>query len=225
MTTQSPAEFWQGRYAERPHIWSGKPNAALVAALADLSTSATPGRALDLGCGEGADATWLAERGWQVTGVDISATAIERASAQAAACAVPAGRITWIAADLSSWHPTEAFDLVSACFLHSPVEFPRVAVLRRLAGRIVSGGHLLLVGHAEPPPWSRYAEQDAQEADGAHDGEGHHHHFLGPEQEFETLGLGEEWEPLTVELRERPATGPDGEHAVLRDSVVLVRRR
>jgi len=211
-------EFWNKRYAERERIWSGRPNTALV----DTVSPLTPGRALDLGCGEGGDSIWLAEQGWSVVGVDVSETALARARAEAEDRELD---ITWVAADLATWQPEDRFELVSACFLHSPVEFPRVAVLRRLAGRIVSGGHLLLVGHAEPPPWSRYAEQDAQEADGAHDGEGHHHHFLGPEQEFETLGLGEEWEPLTVELRERPATGPDGEHAVLRDSVVLVRRR
>ena len=219
MSERSEAEeFWDQRYGERERIWSGRPNTALV----DTVSPLPPGQALDLGCGEGADSIWLAERGWTVTGVDVSATAIERASAEAAHRELP---ITWVAADLRTWEPAGRFDLVSACFLHSPIEFPRTEVLRRLAENIPSGGHLLLVGHAEPPPWSRYAEEQAeQEAHGEGHRHGHDHVFLGPEQELEALGLGPEWEPLTVELRERPATGPDGQHAVLRDSVVLVRR-
>ena len=208
-------EFWNQRYAERERIWSGRPNTALVDTVSPLA----PGRALDLGCGEGGDSIWLAEQGWTVTGVDVSETALARAKTEADHRELA---ITWVAADLATWQPDERFDLISACFLHSPVDFPRTEVLRRLADRIVSGGHLLLVGHAEPPPWSRYAEAHREEHDDDHDPA---HHFLGPEQELETLDLGEEWEPLTVELRERRATGPDGEHAVLRDSVVLVRRR
>ncbi|WGL52407.1 class I SAM-dependent methyltransferase [Nocardioides sp. BP30] len=217
--------FWNERYAERERIWSGHPNKALVDTVSPLA----PGRALDLGCGEGADSIWLAEQGWTVTGVDVAETAVGRARAESEHRDLP---ITWVAADLTEWAPSEDYDLVSACFLHSPVEFPRTEVLRRLAGSIVSGGHLLVVGHAEPPPWSRYAEAEA-DSDGhdghdgheGHEGHRHEHVFLGPEQELETLDLGEDWEPLTVELRERPATGPDGEQAILRDSVVLLRRR
>jgi trans-aconitate methyltransferase len=202
-------EFWNQRYAERERIWSGRPNAALV----DTVSPLPPGRALDLGCGEGGDSIWLAEQGWTVTGVDVSATAIGRASTEAEHRDL---HITWVTADLATWEPTEHYDLVSACFLHSPVDFPRTDVLRRVAGSVVSGGHLLVVGHAEPPPWSSHAHEHDDEAD---------HGFCGPEQELEALDLGDGWESLTVELRERPATGPDGQHAVLRDSVVLVRRR
>lgn len=205
-------EHWNQRYAERERIWSGRPNAALVDAVGGLA----PGRALDLGCGEGADSIWLAEQGWTVTGVDVSTTAIERARAEAAQRDL---RITWVAADLAEWDPEEEFDLVSACFLHSRIEFPREEVLRRLAGRVPSGGHLLVVGHAEPPPWFRAHEHEGEEA------APHDHGFRGPEQELEALALGEEWEPLTVALRERQATGPDGEDAVLRDSVLLLQRR
>ena len=210
-------EHWNQRYAERERIWSGRPNTALV----DTVSPLPPGRALDLGCGEGADSIWLAEQGWTVTGVDVSTTAIERARAEAEHRELD---ITWVAADLATWEPGDRFELVSACFLHSRIEFPRDEVLRRMAARVVPGGHLLLVGHAEPPPWSRYAEADDAE-DHAHEGEGHHRHFVGPEQELEEIDLGQEWEPLTVELRERAATGPDGEHAVLRDSVLLLRRQ
>src|SRR5882724_9759517 len=67
-------EYWEGRYQEHDHIWSGKPNALLVREVAALP----PGAALDLGCGEGGDAIWLAQQGWRVTAVDISATALRR---------------------------------------------------------------------------------------------------------------------------------------------------
>ena len=212
-------EHWNQRYAERERIWSGRPNAALV----DTVAPVPPGRALDLGCGEGADSIWLAEQGWTVTGVDVSTTAIERARAESEHRELP---ITWVAADLATWDPAEEVDLVSACFLHSRIEFPRDEVLRRMAGRIVSGGHLLVVGHAEPPPWFRAHEHHDGEPGDTHDGaHDHDHDFRSPEQEIEALALGADWEPLTVELRERSTTGPDGEQAVLRDTVVLLRRR
>lgn len=214
-------EHWNQRYAERERIWSGRPNAALVDTVSPLD----PGRALDLGCGEGADSIWLAEQGWTVTGIDVSTTAIERARAEAEHRDLP---IAWIAADLATWEPpagSDEFELVSACFLHSRIEFPRDEVLRRIATHVVPGGHLLLVGHAEPPPWFRGGEHDhhTEEHGEGHD-PAHEHDFRGPEQELEALRLDAAWEPLTVELRERPAVGPDGEHAVLRDTVVLLRR-
>ncbi|MEK8105682.1 class I SAM-dependent methyltransferase [Micromonospora sp. M12] len=76
-TFEEPA--WEERYQSRPSVWSGQPNPQLVAEATDL----TRGRALDVGSGEGADAVWLAERGWQVTAVDISSTALNRAAAHA----------------------------------------------------------------------------------------------------------------------------------------------
>ncbi|UUZ43532.1 class I SAM-dependent methyltransferase [Janibacter limosus] len=77
--SQNPQEFWEGRYRDAERVWSGRPNPSPVNAVQHLA----PGKALDLGCGEGADAIWLATRGWLVTGVDISATAIARARREA----------------------------------------------------------------------------------------------------------------------------------------------
>lgn len=213
------AIFWEGRYAERHRIWSGEPNAALV----DATSGLRPGRALDLGCGEGGDTVWLAEQGWQVTGVDISATAVARGRALAAARGVAEGRITWLVGDLAAWEPADRYDLVTSCFLHSPVDFPRVGVLRRAAAAVAPGGHLLVVAHAEPPPWSRRHHDGEGEEGGHHHGP---HDFPSPDDERAALGLDEDdWDVVVSEVRDREATGPDGERATLRDAVTLARRR
>src|SRR5690625_243597 len=107
-TGQSSADVWEERYSDAP-VWSGNPNAALVANAADL----TPGRALDLGCGEGAAAIWLAQQGWQVTAIDVSATALARACAHASA---RRAEVEWVQADLAAWEPSESYDLVTSFF-------------------------------------------------------------------------------------------------------------
>jgi 2-polyprenyl-3-methyl-5-hydroxy-6-metoxy-1,4-benzoquinol methylase len=112
----SAQQFWDGFYQEREHVWSGRPNPLLVREVASL----TPGTALDLGCGEGADAIWLAEQGWRVTAVDISETALDRAAARAMEAGIRDG-IVWTRHDLSQSFPAGVFDLVSAQFFHSPV--------------------------------------------------------------------------------------------------------
>jgi SAM-dependent methyltransferase len=137
-------EFWDDRYQSADRLWSGKPNAQLVAEASDL----TPGSALDVGCGEGADAIWLAERGWQVTAVDVSAVALERAALHAATHGDEiAGRITLRREDMYSFDPgARSFDLVSAQFMYLPG--PAFAVmLARLAAAVRPGGTLLVVGH------------------------------------------------------------------------------
>jgi SAM-dependent methyltransferase len=134
--------FWDDRYRERP-IWSGAVNQRL----AETAVELTPGRALDVGCGEGGDAIWLAGRGWQVTATDVSAVALERARAAAEAAGI-ADLITWEQADgRSDWAPPAgSFDLVSASF----VQFPRselVAFHRKLAAAVAPGGTLLVTAH------------------------------------------------------------------------------
>lgn len=203
----STRAFWERRYRDEERVWSGRPNAAVVAAVSPLS----PGTALDLGCGEGADAIWLAGRGWTVTGVDLAETAVERARRAADERNLSAAA-RFVAADLGTWEPDGPYDLVTAGFLHSPVAVPRTAILQRAAAHIRTGGHLLVVSHAAPPPWSGLARQPG-------------HRFPSPEQEFADLGLGAAWQVVTAEKRVRPATGPSGETADLIDGVLLVQRR
>src|SRR3954466_97215 len=93
---QTVAEFWEGFYLARPEVWSGRVNPVLAQEAADL----VPGTALDLGCGEGGDALWLAQRGWNVTAIDVSATALQRAASHADAQGV-GDRITWERHDLA----------------------------------------------------------------------------------------------------------------------------
>lgn len=93
-------EFWDGRYRENDRIWSGEANVALVREAADLA----PGRALDLGCGEGGDAVWLARRGWRVTATDISGVALERAASHAADAGV-GDRVEWQRHDFAHSFP------------------------------------------------------------------------------------------------------------------------
>jgi SAM-dependent methyltransferase len=137
-------QAWDERYRSRDALWSGNPNAQLVAQAGELP----PGRALDVGAGEGADAIWLASRGWHVTAVDLSAVALERASANADHAGEDiAGRIDWVHEDVTSWDPGPGrFDLVSVQYLHLPPA-SRQAMLEHLAGAVAPGGSLLMVCH------------------------------------------------------------------------------
>ncbi|WP_409047672.1 FAD-dependent oxidoreductase [Microbacterium sp. HA-8] len=207
-----PAEFWERRYGESGLVWSGRPNASLVG----VASSLAPGSALDLGCGEGGDAIWLAQNGWHATGVDISTRAVRRASEAARAAGIPSERAHFTAADLASWSSTERFDLVAASFLQSPVALARTEIVRRAADRVVPGGHLLIVSHAAPPPWARHTHTDGHEGPRS---------FPTPDEELADLSLDEhEWQVVIAEVRARPATDPTGASATLDDTVVLLRR-
>ena len=116
MSTHETKEHWEQHYGERERIWSGRVNVQFADVVGDL----TPGRALDLGCGEGADSVWLAERGWTVVAVDISDTALGRAR-EAASVRGVADRIEFVQRDLSEGLPEGSFDLISSQFLHSKV--------------------------------------------------------------------------------------------------------
>lgn len=133
---------WDERYGGDGHIWSGRPNAVLASEAADL----TPGRAVDLGCGEGGDAIWLAERGWKVTAADFSEAGLARAAAHAVERDVVA-RVEWRQADLRSWRPEgEQWDLVTSHFLHL-LDDGMLEATRQMADAVAPGGTMLVVGH------------------------------------------------------------------------------
>jgi trans-aconitate methyltransferase len=202
----TPAEAWEFRYSQAPQRWSGNPNPTMVALVGDLA----PGRAIDLGCGEGADAIWLARQGWRVLGVDISPTAVTRARGAALEAGVDE-HTTFEAHDLSTWEPDGEVDLVTASFFHSREELPRTEILRRAAAHISSGGHLAIVSHLAPPPWTEHTHHDEA--------------LLDAEGEVEALALGDDWDVVLAEHRERSVSTPTGEPGVLVDVAVLVRRR
>ncbi len=232
------SDIWEQRYASSDRVWSGNANRTLIEIAQTLPKppAHSPGRSLDLGCGEGADTIWLAEQGWRATGVDISPSAIARARVAAEARGLSPDRIHFEAADLETAPaldpavspapestadldaaPTQdatPYDLVTACFLQSPVALAREQILRRAAARVAPGGHLLIISHAAPPPWSQHLA---------------HHHPDGmpqPDDDLAALDLPPElWDVVLAEVRQRPATGPDGEHAILDDGVLLLRRR
>lgn len=202
------AQFWDEVYQEKAKRWSGNPNPQLMAEAAGL----TPGTALDLGCGEGADAIWLAQHGWMVTAVDVSAVALERAATHA----IEAGlqdRITWLQRDFATWHPDQGFDLVSAQFLHSPL-LPWRDSLASAAEAVAPGGALLVVGHHPEglTPWSAHKEMKDK--------------FFSPEDLVEALTRGPgSWRINVADSRERVVTGPDGQHATTIDSVLRAHRK
>jgi SAM-dependent methyltransferase len=207
MDTTDAKEHWEQHYGERDRVWSGQVNVRL----AEVASTLKAGSALDLGCGEGGDACWLAERGWTVVATDISDTALQRAAAEADARGL-GDRIEFVQHDLSDRFPDGAFDLISAQFLHSMIPFDRPRVLRRAAGAVEPGGTLLIVDHASPPP--RMAQSD------------HHHEFPSAEEVVGSLDLDDgEWERVRMESVERQGTGRDGEAATWVDNVIVLRRR
>lgn len=196
---------WDAHYTRHPDMWTGAPNAVLAHEIGEL----TPGTALDLGCGEGGDAIWLAQRGWTVTAVDVSAVALERAAAHAHRAGV-GDRITWARHDLDETFPPGSYDLVSAHYLHSPEHAQSSQLLDRAVAAVAADGTLLLVGHASVAPWSW----------------DQHTRLPGAVQVLERLGLGVgDWTTVVCEDRAREATGPGGEQATVLDSIVRVVRR
>jgi SAM-dependent methyltransferase len=183
-------------------MWSGNPNAALVAEVADT----TPGRALDVGCGEGADAVWLARRGWEVTAIDPSAVALDRARVAATDAGV---EIAWVQAGLLDADLAPAsFELVNAQY-PALRKTPGRRTERALLDAVARGGTLLIVVHAD---------MDAERARA---------HGFDPADYVDVddvlAALDPGWEVVVDEPRERRVTeGRGADHHL--DRVVRARR-
>lgn len=198
-------QVWEDIYRAAKPTTSGEPGMMLKR----FTEKLPPGHALELGCGKGDDAIWLACNGWTVTATDISATALSYAAENARRAGVEE-RIIFEQHDLSRTLPRGKFDLVTASFFHSPVELPRAEVFRRAAAAVVSGGHLLLVEHASRAPWS-WAASDTQ--------------YPTAEETLTACNLQlEAWERLHVAAEERLANGPDQQTAMVVDNVIFLRR-
>jgi SAM-dependent methyltransferase len=171
-----------------------------------------PGRALDVGCGEGGDSVWLARRGWQVTGVDISGTALERARKHAEAAGDDvAARITWIRADITSFIPEPSqFDLVSTHFLPLPGD-RRDEIHLRLARSVAPGGTLLLVAH--DPTDVAMATRMPQIAE-----------FFAAAGPMAGALPAAGWDVEAAEARPRTVDDPEGGQMTIHDAVVVARR-
>jgi SAM-dependent methyltransferase len=196
--------YWEERYAEPGLTWSGKPNAVLVSEAAGL----TPGRALDIGSGEGGDALWLAQHGWSVTGVDISANALDKARSRIELADRSAAElIRWEQHDLSEWLPrAQSFDLVSSHFMHLP-EPVRGRLFRSLAAAVAPGGTLLIVGHDVSDTNSGLHRAD-------------HPELMFGASDVLTAIESERLSVAVAESRERHVTGGHDTATVMRDIVV-----
>ncbi|MCU1596989.1 MAG: methyltransferase type 11 [Glaciihabitans sp.] len=196
------ASVWDEKYGAADQLWSGEPNRALVDAAAALRT----GRALDVGCGEGADAVWLAQRGWDVTALDISGVALDRASRHARDAGVS---VRWVHAGLlEASLAAGTFDLVSAQY---PVllRTSRADAERTLLDAVAPEGVLIVVHHADFDP----AHAKAQGFDPAD--------YVAPSDV--ALLLDDNWQIDVNETRPRNVTTGGGAHHI--QDVVLVARR
>ena len=200
-------DFWEERYGGHSAGHRREPNPQLVAEVADLRA----GEALDAGCGEGAEAIWLAERGWRVTAVDIAAGALDRARRHAESLdARVASRIDWREADLTTWAPPEGhFDLICSLYVHPAG--PPGELFRRLAAAVAPGGTLLVVAH------------DPSDVD---HGGGHapSPRSTVPVAEVVDTLEADRWDVVVAETRTRAASDGHGHEITMRDAVVRARR-
>lgn len=196
---------WEERYAGEP-TWSGNANPQLVVEAERL----TPGTALDIGCGEGGDAAWLAEQGWAVTATDIAQGALDHTLATATTRGV-GDRLTLERSDIRTWRADgRTWDLVSAQYMHL-LDGGMVPLVRELAAAVAPGGTLLVVGH----------------------------HPFDLETGLRWGGMGRamfeaeellpalepvEWSDIVTERREREVRGPEGDQVTVHDTVLVARR-
>ena len=214
MTNAFDKDFWETH-------WQQSTGGVGVSPYVDVAVAGlTPGSALDAGCGEGVEAVWLAEAGWQVTAADISATVLARAAARVSGRPDVAVRMQWVEADLSVWEPDRQFDLVMTHYTHPATA--QLEFYERIAGWVAPGGTLLIVGHLHH---TRHGQGHG--ADHVHPDIGSHR---PPEAATATAhGIASlldpaRWEIVTAaEVSRTMPGGPTGE-VVIDDVVVHARR-
>ncbi|MFJ6671231.1 class I SAM-dependent methyltransferase [Actinosynnema sp. NPDC091369] len=208
-------DYWERHWREASADRHGSPggdapNPHIVGETGRL----TPGTALDAGCGTGAEAVWLASRGWHVTAADISPEALTRA-AERAAGGEASKRVRWVEADLTTWAPDTRFDLVTTHYAHPAM--PQAAFYARISDWVAPGGTLLIVGHLHAPQTAEHQHQH-----------GHGHGHQPPAEASATLAdimevLDDaEWQVVTAEERVRTV---EGRPVPLHDVVVRATRR
>ena len=224
MTQGFDKHYWESHWQQADRSGPGQeigPNPYLIAETRDL----VPGTALDAGCGEGAEALWLAAEGWHVTAADISAEALARASERASAGGTPPERIQWVEADLSVWEPGVQYDLVTTHYAH-PV-MPQLAFYERISAWVARGGTLLVVGHLHGGETTG-ADQGHGHGPG-HDEPGHGH--APPDEASVTVASiihaldPVRWDVVTAGEHRRTLDDRDGRPVELYDVVVRATRR
>ncbi len=205
--------YWENHWTQADGRFpAGDPNPYLEIEISGLPT----GTVLDAGCGEGAEAIWLACAGWQVTAADISSEALSRASRRAAGSGAPGERLNWMEADLSSWQPDRQFDLVTTHYAHPAI--PQLDFYQRISSWVAPGGTLLIVGHLEAP-------------DAANGPEHGHGHRVRPPTDASVTATAvtallepAQWDVMTAMEQKRTIGQTAGSHQ-LSDVVVRATRR
>ena len=215
MADEFDKDFWDEHWAQTPGPEGTGGNTPANPHLQRETRDLVAGTALDAGCGEGAEAIWLASAGWQVTAADISTEVLARAAARAERGGV-AGAVQWTEADLSTWTPDTQYSLVTTHYAHPAM--PQLEFYDRISEWVAPGGTLLIVAHRRT-------------ADGAGHGHGHGHGDQPPAEasvtaDSVTARLDDEtWEVVTADEPDRSLTNGAGQPVTLQDVVVRATRR
>lgn len=217
--------YWEEHWEQRPAGGMLAPNPYTVEAARGL----TPGTALDVGCGTGTEAVWLAERGWFVAGLDISAGVLATAR-EFGVLANVEERVQWIEADASTWEPEQQFGLVTTHYAHAPI--PQLEFYARIATWVAPGGTLVLVGHLHGHDGGHDERHDGDHSHGHGAGHGHTaaEELEPPEeatvtlQQMEAVLDRDEWNIVESFANTREAKLPGGDVRTLHDVVVIARR-
>jgi SAM-dependent methyltransferase len=216
MTQGFDKDYWKSHWQRADGHGAGRGIAPNPYAARETSSLA-PGTALDAGCGEGAEAIWLAAEGWQVTAVDISTEALARASERATMGGAAPERVQWVEADLGAWEPGKQFDLVTTHYAHPAM--PQLVFYERISDWVAPGGTLLIVGHLHTPGAAGHGHSQEEQ-------DGH-----PPEEASVTAasimaGLDTtQWQVVTAEEQTRTLTNRAGRAVQLHDVVVRATRR